>query len=312
MNSLNPIDDPTNSPVEPNPAAIEKHAAAQKSTWVSVAVNLSLTITQVIAGLLAHSQGLISDGIHSLSDLVADFVVLFANLHSRKAADDDHQYGHQRYETAASLFLGGLLIAVGVGMFWKATERLLDIDSIPPVKTLGLWVALGALIAKESLFRYMLAIATRVRSGMLIANAWHARSDAASSLVVAVGIIGNMMGHRILDPIAAIVVGLMVVKMGWSFAADSFNDLMDRAVNEETLAQISDALTGTAGVLGFHDLRTRKMGDMVLADAHIEVDANITVVQGHDIAESARSNVLQIADVLEFMAHVDPVLLPTE
>src|SRR5699024_4944129 len=125
----------------------------------------------------------IADGIHSLSDLVADFVVLVASHHSRKDADEDHQYGHQRFETGASLALGALLLAVGVGMVWSAFVKLQSPEHVPQVHAVALWVAGAALVAKESLFRYMIAIARRVKSSMLVANAWHARSDAASSLV---------------------------------------------------------------------------------------------------------------------------------
>lgn len=161
--------------------AIDRAATASKSTWICVAVNILLTVAQITVGIFSKSQGLIADGIHSLSDLVADFVVLFANHHSKKDADKDHPYGHQRFETAASLVLGVLLLVVGVGMLYSAVKKLENPTSIPQVQVLALWVAGAALIAKELLFRYMLSVARRVKSNMLIANAWHARSDAASS-----------------------------------------------------------------------------------------------------------------------------------
>jgi cation diffusion facilitator family transporter len=279
---------------------------AHTSTLVSVATNILLTVGQVLTGWLAGSQGLIADGIHSLSDLFADFVVLLANRHSQKGADDDHQYGHRRYENAASLVLGVLLLIVGVGMLWSGVRKLEDPLLIPRVHSVALWVALVALLAKEGLFRYMLAQAERVRSGMLVANAWHARSDAASSLVVAVGIIGNLMGYRLLDPLAALIVGLMVGKMGISFAWDALNDLMDRAASEEDLARLHACLLGTPGVLGIHDLRTRMMGDLIVVDVHLEVDGNLNVRQGHDIAVAAQQRVKQSLPVLHVMIHIDP------
>ena len=286
--------------------AAERAAAASRSTWVSVVVNLVLTITQITVGVLAKSQGLIADGIHSLSDLVADFVVLFASHHAKQDADEDHPYGHQRFETAASLALGLLLLGVGVGMLWSATQKLQAPESIQTVHIIALWVAGGALVAKELLFRYMLAVAKRVKSSMLVANAWHARSDAASSLVVGIGIIGNLAGYPILDPIAALIVGFMVTKMGWSFSWDALHDLMDRAVDEEEVQAIRQTLIETPGVSGVHDVRTRKMGDMIVVDAHIEVDASITVEAGHDIAVQAQARVLQRHRVLNLMTHVDP------
>jgi cation diffusion facilitator family transporter len=167
-------------------------------------------------------------------------------------------------------------------------------------------VAVLALVAKEGLFRYMLAVAKRVKSSMLVANAWHARSDAASSLVVAVGITGNLMGVPALDPIAALIVGFMVARMGWSFAWDALHDLTDRAIEPGELLALRRTLEDTPGVSGVHDVRTRKMGDMIIVDAHIEVDATLTVEQGHDIAVEARARVMQRHRVLDVMTHVDP------
>jgi cation diffusion facilitator family transporter len=296
------IEDVDNSPS----AVAARSAAASRSTWVSVGVNLVLSFSQIFIGLFAHSQGLIADGIHSLSDLIADFVVLFASHHSKKDADEDHPYGHHRYENAASLVLGLLLLGVGVGMLMTAIGKLEHPESIQTVHLEALWVAALALVAKESLFRYMLAVAKNIKSSMLVANAWHARSDAASSLVVGVGIVGNLAGYPIMDPIAAVIVGVMICKMGWGFAWDSMNDLVDHSADDSEVEAIRKTLIETPGVQGAHELRTRKMGDMIIVDAHIEVDANITVEQGHDIAVDARKRVLQRHRVLDLMAHVDP------
>jgi len=219
-------------PEDPQHSPADRQAAAIRSTWVSVGVNVLLSTAQIGIGIGAKSQALVADGIHSLSDLVSDFVVLLASRHSQKGADEDHPYGHQRFETAASMVLGLLLLGVGAGMLWSAFHKLEDPDSVPQVHVIALWVAVGALVAKEVLFRYMLSVAKRVKSSMLVANAWHARSDAASSLVVSIGIIGNLAGYPILDPIAALIVGFMVSKMGWEFGWDALHDLMDRSVDE--------------------------------------------------------------------------------
>ena len=293
------LEDPDHSPAD-------RAAAGARSTWVSVAVNVALSTAQVGIGIASKSQGLVADGIHSLSDLVADFVVLFAGHHSRKDADADHPYGHHRFETAASLVLGLLLLAVGVGMLWSAVHKLEDPASVPQVHVAALWVAGIALVAKELLFRYMLAVAKRVKSSMLVANAWHARSDAASSLVVGIGIVGNLAGYPILDPIAALIVGFMVGRMGWTFSWDALHDLMDRAVDDEEVEAIRRTLAETPGVQSVHDVRTRKMGDMIVVDAHLEVDAAISVEAGHDIAVAARKRVLERHRVLNLMTHVDP------
>ncbi len=287
-------------------SSLERSAAAKKTTLVSVVVNLVLTLVQIVVGIFAKSQALVADGIHSLSDLIADFVVLYANHHSQKDPDEDHPYGHQRFENAASLVLGILLVIVAVGMLWSAFQKIINPGAIPDVHSVALWVALGTLLSKEFLFRYMLVVAKRVKSSMLVANAWHARSDAASSLVVAVGILGNMLGYPILDPIAALIVGLMVGKMGWEFGTSALNDLVDRSADDQEVEAITQTLRQTPGVMGVHDVRTRKMGDMILVDAHIEVDATLSVVQGHDIATAARHNVMQRHRVLNLLAHVDP------
>lgn len=302
---MNP-DDLADDPEDTRYTPAERAAAASRSTWVSVGVNLALSFTQIAVGMLSKSQGLIADGVHSLSDLVADFVVLFASHHGKKDADEEHPYGHQRFETAASLVLGILLLIVGAGMLWSAFLTLESPDTVQKVHVVALWVAGAALVAKETLFRYMLTVAKRVKSSMLVANAWHARSDAASSLVVGIGIVGNLAGYPILDPIAALIVGFMVSKMGWAFGWAALHDLMDRSADELEVDAIRSTLMETPGVANVHDVRTRKMGDMIVVDAHIEVDAMLTVEAGHDIAVAARQRVLQRHRVLNLMTHVDP------
>lgn len=303
--------DPAELDIQNTPyTAAERAKVAKSSTMVSVWVNVILSLLQILVGFFAKSQALIADGIHSLSDLLSDFVVLIANHHSQKEADDDHPYGHQRFETAASLFLGLILLSVGAGMLWASVDKIMDPESIPDVAPVALGIAILTLVVKEGLFRYMLSAAKRVKSSMLVANAWHARSDAASSLVVAIGILGHLLGYKILDPIAALIVGLMIARMGWQFGSEAFNDLMDRGVDEQELQEIIRTLNTTPGVLGVHDVRTRKMGDMVMVDAHIEVDRTLTVEQGHDIAVAARQALMHRHRVLDLMAHVDPVDAP--
>jgi len=284
----------------------DKHQVARKTTLVSVALNSVLVVLQLVIGVFAHSQALVADGIHSLADLISDFVVLLANRHSGAKPDADHNYGHSRYETVASLFLGALLIAVGIGMLWRAGLRITNLGDIPPVHMSALIVAILVLVSKEGLFRYMLREAQRVRSQMLIANAWHARSDAASSLVVALGIVGSLAGVRLLDPIAAAIVGFMVARMGWVFGWDALQDLSDRALDEAATADLRALLLATPGVLDVHDMRTRKAGDLALVDAHVLVDPLISVSEGHYIAESARSRVIADPRVLDALIHVDP------
>ncbi|UXY12497.1 cation diffusion facilitator family transporter [Kosakonia sp. ML.JS2a] len=285
---------------------------AQRSTVVSVVVNFILSCIQVITGLFSGSQGLIADGIHSLSDLIADFVVLFANKKSRKPSDSDHHYGHWRYENGASMILGIMLIAVGVGMLWSAIGKLQHPETLSDIHIVALWVALATLVAKEMLFRYMLSVATHIQSTLLIANAWHARSDAASSVVVAIGITGTLAGYAWFDPIAAFVVGVLIARMGYSFAADALHDLMDRSVDAEKEHEIKTILLSTPGVAGLHDMKTRKAGDLILVDVHLEVPEHLSVRDGHDIAVAARERVMTKNDVLNVMVHIDPFAKKTD
>jgi cation diffusion facilitator family transporter len=295
------------SDIEPfDPAHPERYAAAQRCTWVSVAINLVLTVLQLVVGYFGRSQALIADGLHSLSDLLSDFLVLFANRQSNRHADARHPYGHARIETAATLLLGSALAALGVGLLIAAGMKLQDPQSLQAVHPATLWVALLTLVAKEGLFHYLMAVAKRVRSQMLAANAWHSRSDAASSLVVLIGIAGNLMGFVFLDLIAAAVVGVMIARMGVKLAQEALSELIDTGLDAKEVKAIRDTLRNTPGVCGLHELRTRRMADNALVDAHIMVDPKISVSEGHYIAESARQAVLSRHHVLDVMVHIDP------
>ncbi len=285
---------------------IVKFKAARKSTLISVAVNTVLSVWQIIIGIFSHSSGLIADGIHTLSDLIADFVVLIANKKSHKKPDEDHPYGHFRYENGASLILGIILLIVGVGMVWSAIQKMLNPDLIQEVHMIALVAALISLVAKEGLFRYMLRVANKVNSSMLVANAWHARSDAASSLVVAIGIIGSLCGFRIFDPIAALIVGTFVFRMGYKFTNQSIQDLMDKGADEETLMEIRQILDNSNEIAGYHDLKTRKSGDFYLVDVHLELDGNMTIFKGHEITVNVQKRLMEHPQILNVMTHLDP------
>lgn len=279
---------------------------AQRATWISVVVNIVLTVLQIAVGLFSHAQSLVADGMHTLSDLVGDFMVMFASRRGANPADERHPYGHGRYETAASLVLGLILAGVGAGFLLTAAARLQSLDALPALHPAALWMALVTLAGKEGLFRYMLAVAQRLRSPMLVANAWHARADAASSLVVAVGIGGSLLGYRFLEPLGAALVGFMILRMGAILAYEALRELIDTGVDPDEVAKIRETVTGTCGVIDVHELRTRRMAHRVLVDAHVRVDARISVSEGHRIAELARSRVrTHHPDVLDVLVHVD-------
>ena len=289
-----------------HPDRIGRFNAAQKVTWVSVAVNVMLAALQIVVGIFGKSQALVADGLHSLSDLLCDFLVLFANRHGARDADDEHPYGHARIETATTLALGLILIGVGAALFWGAVQRLQDPATLQKVHVATLWIAILTLAGKEALFRYMLRVARKLRSQMLEANAWHARSDAASSLVVVVGIAGNLLGFTSLDLLAAVLVAVMIARMGWQQARQAASELIDTGLDKEEVAAIRQTLLDTPGVLGLHELRTRRMGDRALVDAHALVNPRISVSEGHYIAELARGRVLKHHDALDVIVHIDP------
>lgn len=285
----------------------ERFRAGQRITWVSVIVNIVLTVMQVVVGFIANSMALVADAMHTLSDIVADAFVLWANRKGSEAADADHPYGHGRYETAASLVLGLLLTITGAGILISAAGRLQDVGSLPPVGVAAIWAALITLIAKEGLFRYMLGVAERLRSPMLIANAWHARADALSSLVVAAGVGGALLGFTFADAVAAIVVGGMIIKAGLGFAWEAMRELIDTGLPAEEVAAIRKTLATTPGVVDLHELRTRRMAHRVFVDVHVQVDGDITVRAGHEIGEQARKRVLAShPEVLDVLIHLDP------
>jgi cation diffusion facilitator family transporter len=284
----------------------ERLVASQRATWASVVLNLLLTIVQLIVGWVAHSQSLIAHGLHSFSDLLSDFLVLWANHQGAHPADAAHPYGHARIETAATLVLGISLTLVGGGILLVAGQQLTHIGDVPAVEPLALWIALLTLAAKEGLFHYLKAVAQRVRSAVMMANAWHTRADAASALVVAVGIGGSLLGWPFLDLLAAVLVGFMILKIGLQFAWEALRELVDTGLADEDVAMIRGTLRATPGVVDLHDLRTRRMAHRVLIDVHLQVDGNITVFAGHAIGEAARQRVLTThPEVLDVLVHLD-------
>lgn len=192
-------------------------------------------------------------------------------------------------------------------MIWIGLDKLQNPELVARVHYVALIIAILALTAKELLFRYLMAVAKRVKSTMLAANAWHARSDAASSVVVAIGIIANLAGFPLADPLAALIVGAIIMRMGWTFFFNSFHDLLDRSADDETRLRIGKLLLETPGVMGLHDLRTRKMGDKIWVEVDLEMDGTLPIAKGHAIAAEARRRVMAQENVLDVMSHFDPI-----
>ncbi|MCB1802000.1 MAG: cation transporter [Gammaproteobacteria bacterium] len=278
----------------------------RRVTLVSGTVNLLLSIAQVIVGLVANSAALVADGIHSASDLVSDVMVWFAARAASEAPDRDHPYGHGRFETAATLGLGVLLLLVALGIVWNGVERLFDSDRPVPGQ-LALVIAAVGIVAKEGLYWYTIVVARRLKSEMLRANAWHHRSDAISSVVVLIGVGGAVLGFTYMDAIAAILVGLMVAKIAWDLGWSAMAELVDTALDEEQVDEAKRAIMAVDGVRSVHMLRTRRHGAEASADVHVQVAPRLSVSEGHMISQTVEDRVIEkVAAITDVTVHIDP------
>ena len=285
----------------------ERYREARHVTLVGSVVDLLLGVAKILVGIIGHSQALIADGVHSLSDLATDIIVLLAMKHGARDADEEHPYGHGRIETLATVVLGVALLVVAIGIAYNAILRLLNPELLPHPGWLALSVATVSIVSKEAIYHYTMRVANRLDSQLLRANAWHSRSDAISSVIVVLGIIGAMNGLPWLDAVAAIAVGAMVGKIGAELAWNSAQELIDRAMEPETVAKIREAILSVDGVKALHMLRTRRMAHDGLVDVHILVDPKSSVSEGHLISERVRQAVIEKVDgITEVMVHIDP------
>ncbi|QFY89317.1 cation transporter [Magnetovirga frankeli] len=287
--------------------AKERSGAAQRVTLIGALINLLLSVIKIIIGYTASSQALIADGIHSLSDLFSDAVVWLAARQSINRPDRDHPYGHGRYETLATLFLGTLLLLVAIGIGWDAAERLFNPDELLIPGVLAIYAALASILAKEALYHYTLHVARQSRSKLLVANAWHHRSDAISSIVVLIGVAGVMAGLEYLDAIAAIAVALMIAKMGLELGWEAMQELADRALAKTRVEEIRHWIGQVGGVRDVHMLRTRSLGGDASVDVHVLVEPRISVSEGHLISVLVETGLKQHFDeIMDVTVHIDP------
>ncbi len=278
-----------------------------KVTLIGSVIDLLLGVFKILFGFLSQSQALLADGIHSLSDLATDAIVLYAAKHSHTEADEEHPYGHGRFETVATVGLGIALIAVAIGISIDATLRLFNPEKLLIPGMGALIVAAISIVSKEAIYHYTMHVARKYNSNMLRANAWHSRSDAISSVVVLVGVAGSMAGLWYLDAIAAIGVGLMVAKIGWDLAWHSIRELVDTGLDTERVEAIRQTILDVDGVVSLHILRTRRMAGEALVDVHIQVAPHISVSEGHYVSETVRTRVIkEIEEVADVMVHIDP------
>ncbi|NOX76625.1 MAG: cation transporter [Gammaproteobacteria bacterium] len=283
-----------------------RYEEARKVTLVGSAVDLLLGVAKIFVGVIGDSQALIADGIHSLSDLVTDGMVLFAVKHGSRAADDKHPYGHGRIETLTTIVLGVTLIVVALGIGWDAVLRMLHPELLMHPGWLALAVATVSIFAKEAIYHYTLRAAEKLGSNLLRANAWHSRSDAISSVIVVAGVLGSMGGLDYLDAVAAIGVALMVAKIGGELAWHSAQELIDSAMEPEQVAQVRAAIESIHGVKSLHLLRTRRMGSNGLVDVHLQVSPRLSVSEGHRISDRVRAEIMQqVSPITDVMVHID-------
>ncbi|MCB1904654.1 MAG: cation transporter, partial [Gammaproteobacteria bacterium] len=284
-----------------------RYQDARRVTLVGAVVNIVLSVLKILAGWLGSSHALIADGIHSLSDLATDVVVLVAAKHGAKDADDEHPYGHGRIETLATVALGSVLILVAFGIGYDAIRRLFAPEQLLLPGMLALSAAVISVLVKEGLYHYTVIVARKLRSNLLRANAWHHRSDAVSSVVVVVGVIGSMAGLAYLDAVASVVVAVMVAKIGWDLGWHSVHELIDRGLEQADVENIRERIMAVDGVRAMHDLRTRRMGGNAFVDVDVLVDPAITVSEGHRIGEEVLKRLNQdIDEVTDVTVHIDP------
>ena len=279
----------------------EKHAL--RVTWLGLFANLILAIAKGFIGTIAHSSALIADAGHSVSDLLSDGITLWAVHMAGVPKDKNHPYGHGKFETVGTFIVAIFLLLTGVGVAWHVLNKI-DTPEVPG--TAALWMAGIAICFKEALFHVTRMVGRRSGSRVLLANAWHHRSDAISSVAALVGIGGAQWGIPLMDPIAGVLVAGLIIKTGIDIGYESIRELTDETVEEEVISELGHILAEIDGVDHFHEMRARRMGPQLLVDLHIEVDSMMSISAAHQVAERVRLRILdELPAVNEVLVHVD-------
>ena len=287
--------------------AKKRHQVTKKVTLVGALVNAVLAFLQITSGLLGNSQALLADGVHTLSDLGSDFIVLMATTQSAKPADKEHPYGHGRIETLASVLLGLVLIGVGVGVGFRGFNSVFSLNQISP-EPFTIFFAVIAILSKDGLYRYTLKASKRIHSTLLETNAWHHRSDALSSIMVLCGIAAQMIGVPYMESFAAAIVALMISIMGYKLARKALDELIDTSLDSELVENIQHTIEKKESVKDVHSLRTRSMGGQGYIDAEIRVNPRLTVSEAHHIAFSLEQQIkTELPKIIDVGIHVDPL-----
>ena len=278
-------------------------------TWVGIVVNLGLSGLKFWVGILGGSQAVVADAVHSLSDLTTDFAIIFGARYWSAPADEKHPYGHLRIETLVTAFIGLLLMGSAFGITYHAIRNLLQGTPGQPA-----WIALigaaGSVLIKELLYRWTINVGQRVKSSAVIANAWHHRSDAISSLPAAIAVALAALNPRLafIDNLGAFIVSIFILKVGWNITKSALRALSDESAPQKDLDQIYALAREVAGVESVHAVRTRNLGARLHVDLHIEVDGNLTVRRGHDISEDVKRQLIENGpDVIDVVVHLEPL-----
>ncbi|WP_370279778.1 cation diffusion facilitator family transporter [Pontibacterium sp.] len=280
---------------------LSQQKAAERVTLVGAILDFVLGIAKIIVGIISHSSALVVDGVHSLSDLVTDGLVVVVLRISHQEPDEDHPWGHGRFETVGTVVLGCALIAVAGAMAFESA-KLLFADSIPLTPEWpALVIAALSILGKEWIFHYTMRVGKAIKSDLIIANAWHSRTDALSSVVVLVGVGGAMMGIWWLDALAALIVSVVVGKIGWEMTWDSIKELVDTALPEERVQAYRKVVMQVEGIVSVHSFKSRKMAGQSQLEMHIQVPPTLSASEGHYIGDTA---VCRLQDAFEDVGHV--------
>ena len=290
-----------------------RYSRAAHVTKVSMVLNFLLTGFKFAAGILGNSSAMIADAAHSLSDFITDIAVIVGLKIARKPRDSTHNYGHGKIETLAAAFIGLVLVAAAFGIFWGGLQKVIAFyngEGLPEPSKIALVAAIVSIVLKEWLYRYTIVCGRELKSDAVIANAWDHRSDAFSSVGTMIGIGGAIfLGGKwvVLDPIAAVILSFFIFKVAFDISYKSLNELLEASLDSETYRSIEEILISTEGVLGFHELKTRKIGNAMAADVHIEVDRDLNIVDAHEISTQIENRLKEICGKNgHFSIHVEP------
>ena len=278
---------------------------------VTIVINLALAGFKFLAGFLAHSGAMVSDAVHSASDVLATFIVILGVKLAGRDADRDHPYGHERLECVAALILGAILAATGLGIGWSGLQKITGGEELLIPGTLALIAAVVSIVVKEAMFWYTWLAAKKIDSSALKAEAWHHRSDALSSVGSFAGILGARLGFPALDPVASVVICLFILKAAWDIMADALGKMTDHACPPAMVQEMADSLLSQPGVLGLDTLNTRLFGDRVYVDVEIQADGDLPMKVTHATAQAVHDTLEQtFPQVKHCMVHVNPAEKP--